>query len=93
MNRRLVPQVGAASWCHGPDGSGREGAAAGCRCAAGRLAGWQGGTVGSGCAAASRLLNRIPETWIFNDTHSAVKVVHLPLIFLSELIENKPLET
>ena len=26
-------------------------------------------------------------------THSAVKVVHLPLIFLSELIENKPLET
>ena len=35
---RLEPQVGAASWCHGPDGSGREGAAAGCRCAAGRLA-------------------------------------------------------
>ena len=40
---RLEPQVGAASWCHGPDGSGREGAAAGCRCAAGRLAGWQAG--------------------------------------------------
>ena len=71
---RLEPQVGAASWCHGPDGSGREGAAAGCRCAAGRLAGWQAGKGGpleadarplQGCWTGSRKLG-------FSMTHTVL---------------------